>query len=492
MQNSYERRPIERRIWLADIFRSRRGLKDVRAMGASSSRLSRPVGEKVSTAPIRGNHPRFHFFHRVLGTASRPWLWLWLANFLLAVAASAATEPLTASQVKELRKEIGDNFFVPDPLPALEAHTYRTFTPASGVRAEGVTYTTQLGCRVPAVLYLPDPLPKNKIPGFVVVNGHGGDKYSWYSFYTGILFARGGAAVLTYDVIGEGERNIHHRSGTRQHDTIQGGPVLGRHLAGLMITDVRQAVAYLAQQPEVDCRRIAAGGYSMGSFVLSLAGSIEPRLHACVLVGGGDLDGPGGFWDSSGKKMCQGYPYQSLSFLGDRGAMIFALHADRGPLLIYNGLGDTVVAIPSHGPTFFADLRERAARLHGGTNGVFEAGFAGTNCSHRPYWVTRPVVEWLDRQIHFPNWSPEKIRSLPEIKISVWAERNHVAIDKLYNTEEREGGAMALDVGVPGYPLDELNVFSPAEWTVEKTHCILETWCQAAEKDANSKNAGPP
>ena len=44
----------------------------------------------------------------------------------------------------------------------------------------------------------------------------------------------------------------------------------------------------------MDTRRIGAGGYSLGSFVLGLAGDVEPRLRACVLVGGGNLDGLGG------------------------------------------------------------------------------------------------------------------------------------------------------------------------------------------------------
>jgi dienelactone hydrolase len=401
-----------------------------------------------------------------------------------AAAAAAVSPPLNAARVAQLRKQICDNFFVPDPLPPLDARIYRTFLPSPGVRAEAVSYKTQFGVRVPAILYLPDPLPKEKIPAFVVVNGHGGDKYSWYSFYTGILFARGGAAVLTYDVIGEGERNIDHKSGTRQHDYIKGGPMIARYLAGLMITDVRQAVSFLEQQPEVDGGRIAAGGYSMGSFVLALAGAVEPRLHACVLVGGGDLDGPGGYWDSSNKKMCQAYPYQSLDFLGDRPAVIYGLHAARGPLLIYNGLGDTVVAIPTHGPAFFNDLRARTIRWHGSDTGIFQTGFACTNCSHRPYWLTRPVVAWLDQQIGFPNWTEKRIHSLPEIKISAWAEQNKVGMDKLYATEEREGGTMALDVGVPGYSTDMLNVLPTSEWEAQKTNFILETWLAATETSA--------
>ncbi len=370
---------------------------------------------------------------------------------------------------------------MPEPLPALEASTQRRFTPAPGVRAEGLTYRTQFGLLVPAILYLPDPLPAGKIPAFIVVNGHGGDKYSWYAWYTGILFARGGAAVLTYDPVGEGERNRLHRSGTRAHDSIKGDAVLARHLAGLMITDVRQAVSYLSQRAEVDGRRIAAGGYSMGSFVLALAGAVEPRLHACVLVGGGNLDGPEGYWDNS-KPMCQGLPYRSLSFLGDRPAAIYALHASRGPTLIFNGPDDTVVAIPNCGTSFFQELQQRVVRLHGSADGVFETGFAPAGASHRPYFLTRPVVQWLDKQIDFPHWTEESIRSLPETRIGAWAEKTGVPLDKSYATEEREGGTPALGEDVPGYTPEMLNVLPRDQWESRKRDFILESWLEAAQE----------
>ena len=122
-----------------------------------------------------------------------------------------------------------------------------------------------------------------------------------------------------------------------------------------------QAVSYLAQSDEVDPARIGAMGYSLGSFILGLTGAIEPRLRACVLVGGGNFDGPEGYWDRSGKKMCQSTPYRSLSFLGDRPAAIYALNARRGATLVYNGLADTVVSIPGQGESFFADLRQLGA-----------------------------------------------------------------------------------------------------------------------------------
>jgi len=387
----------------------------------------------------------------------------------------------TAEQRESLCAEIRDNFFVPDPLPPLNPVTHRRFEPAPGVVAEATTYATQFGTRVPAVLYLPKSKPKTvegRVPGFIVVNGHGGDKYSWYSYYSGILYAQAGAAVLTYDQAGEGERNASRKSGTRTHDRLKGDDVLARRLAGLMITDVMQAVSYLASRPEVDAKRIGAAGYSMGSFVLALTGAVEPRLRACVLVGGGNLDGVDGYWDNS-KPMCQGLPYRSLRFLPDRGAVIYALHASRGPTLIHNGLEDSVVAIDRHREAFFADLRQRTIELHGGDDGVFDTGFVA-GASHRPYFLTRPVALWLEKHLDLPNWSEESVAAMPTTHISEWAQERNIQMDKLYATEEREGGTPALGDNIPGFQREELSVFTPEQWRSHGQSLIFETWVDAA------------
>jgi hypothetical protein len=62
---------------------------------------------------------------------------------------------------------------------------------------------------VPSIVYHPKDMSVKR-PAVIVVNGHGGDKYSWYSVYAGVLFARAGAVVPTYDPVGEGERNAQH------------------------------------------------------------------------------------------------------------------------------------------------------------------------------------------------------------------------------------------------------------------------------------------
>ena len=385
---------------------------------------------------------------------------------------AACSQALDPGQADELRARIRATLEVAEVLPPLEVAGHGSFEPEPGVVAERLTYSTQFGLRVPAIPYRPKS-PRGKIPGLIVVNGHGGDKYSWYSFYSGVLYARAGAAVLTYDPIGEGERNIERKSGTRAHDQIERREQLGRQLGGLMLTDVMQAVSLLSSRPEVDSSRIGAMGYSMGSFVLSLTCAVEPRLKACVLAGGGNLDGPGEYWDGS-KPMCQAFPYRSMAFLGDRPAVIYALHALRGSTLIANGLEDTVVAIPTHGRDFFADLQTRA-RAELGSPQVFETLFTEA-VSHRPFFVTRPVALWLESQLDFPQWSAAAIAEAPETHISEWAARYRVEMDRGYSSEHREGGTMALGAGIPGLTREQLNVFSDSDWRRHKGEMILESW----------------
>src|ERR1035438_1792819 len=158
--------------------------------------------------------------------------------FLIATAALWA-------QTQELRRRIAETLFVPEPLPALALVRYGSFEPMPGVVAERISYGPEFGMRIPAILYRPAHPTVGKAPAIIVVNGHGGDKYAWYSFYTGMLYAQAGAYVLTYDPIGEGERNRERKSTTRQHDIPVPPEEMGRRMAGPMITDVRQAVSYL-------------------------------------------------------------------------------------------------------------------------------------------------------------------------------------------------------------------------------------------------------
>lgn len=387
----------------------------------------------------------------------------------------------------ERRQQIKSRLSVPTYLPALGTESYGQFEPAPGVVAERISYATVYELRVPAIVYRPKKTPVDKMPGIVIVNGHGGDKFTWYSYYAGILYAQAGAVVVTYDPIGEGERNNSRQDGTRQHDQLVEPPEMARRLSGLMITDVMQAVSYLSARGDVDPKRIAVAGYSMGSFVLGLTCAVDTRINACVLAGGGNFDGPGGYWDSSSKKMCQAVPYQSLSLLGDRGAALYSLNAERGSTLVINGTADDVVAMPKEGASFFDDLRQRTIAMHGSDHNVFDFSFVPGG-GHRPYFLTRPAALWLGQRLHFPYWSTDSISKMLETHISNWAERNGVEIEKSYATELREGGTQALGSNIPAVPHDLMNALPPDQWERAKDKYIYETWVKNAKAVLGSSN----
>jgi len=386
---------------------------------------------------------------------------------------TAVAQPTTSDR-DETRRRIKATLFVPDPLPALQTETYGQMEPAAGVVAERVSYATGYGLRVPAIVYRPKELPSSKMPGLVVVNGHGGDKYSWYAYYAGILYARAGAVVLTYDPIGEGERNAERKSATGQHDQYVDPPEMGRRMGGLMITDIMQGVSYLSGRRDVDSKRLAILGFSMGSFVSGLTCAIETRANSCVLVGGGNLDGPGGYWDSSGHKMCQAIPYQSLMFLGDRGAVLYDLAAARGGTFIMNGSADKVVYEDGKSVQFFEDLRKRTIALHGSETNVFEFTFEQGGL-HRPYFLTRVAALWLEKRLDFPNWTPEKVAGMPDTPMSEY-ERMPAAAGQTPATTR------ALGSGIPVVAHDLLNSLPLDRWERDKEKYIYETWLKEAKR----------
>ncbi|HEY3456148.1 MAG TPA: alpha/beta fold hydrolase [Bryobacteraceae bacterium] len=373
----------------------------------------------------------------------------------LACVALAAPHP----DWQNLRKQMQETLHVSDPLPQLESKSYGSFAVVPDVAADRVSYATDYSLRVPAIVYHSAGATITKHPGLVIVNGHGGDKSSWYAYWAGVLYARAGAVVLTYDPIGEYERNKERRSQTGQHDQIVPPDDMAQRMAGLMITDIMQGVRYLAERRDVDDEHIAVLGFSMGSFISSLACAIDTSVHACVLAGGGDLDGPGGYWDSSGKKMCQAIPYQSLKFLGDRGPMIFALNAKRGPTLVINGTADRVVDISHHGHEFFENLRKQTIAALGSSKEVFDFTLIPEG-GHSPYFLSKPAALWLEEKLKFPNWTKKQIEAMPEVETH---------------------GMKALGGNIPAVPRGDLHAIPDAVWQSQQESYIYETWVERAQ-----------
>jgi hypothetical protein len=246
-----------------------------------------------------------------------------------------------------------------------------------------------------------------------------------------------------------------------------------------------QAVSYAAQRPDVDPARIAVAAFSMGTFHSAIAGAIDPRIHALVLSGGGNLSGDGDYWDLSPKVMCQSGPYKALRFLGDRGAVLYALNQQRGPTFVINGTADPLIVSSHSFEPFFDDVRNRTAALSGTRSGLFET-FWIPDAGHRPNFVTRPAALWLENQLHFPNWTTASIQAMPEVHISEWAARTGAHVGAGFATELGEGGVRALDAGVPAIPREQLQAVPDAEWQQRKSDFVYEAWVERARAASQS------
>jgi dienelactone hydrolase len=403
-----------------------------------------------------------------------------LISILILLSSVAHAQVVTNKQVASWRTQMRRALYIPDPLPPVEPQSYGTFSPTAGVTAERVSYKTEFGLRIPAIVYRPTVVPHGKLPGIVLVNGHGGDKSSWYAYYTAILYAQAGAVVVTYDPIGDGEANDDRKPIADEHDRPIAEPAtMPVRMGGRMITDILQGVSYLVQRKDVDSKRIAVLGFSMGSFHSALAGALDTRIHALLLTGGGDLDGPGGYWESSHAVMCQSAPYKALAFLGDVPAALYTMNARRGDTFILNGTADTVVDIPHHQQDFFDALRTRVVAMNGSDRGVFTTSF-DPGASHRPNWMTRIDAEWLGHELHFPNWPQSTIAAHPIESMRAWAEKVNYPLGKGTGREDRDAGLPMLAADVPLLTPDQLNILSAQEWQRRKSEFIYATWVERA------------
>ena len=260
-----------------------------------------------------------------------------------------------------------------------------------------------------------------------------------------------------------------------------------------MMEDVLQATRYAASRADVDARRVAIVGYSTGSFqgiiAAALAGPDAPRIRAVVLSGGGNLDGHDQYWDTNPKPNCQSGPYKALNFLGDRGAILYALRARSGPTLVLNGTEDSLITKFNEQEPFFVGLRNRIETVTGSRTNLPETlWFPGAG--HRPSWMTRPAAIWLDQQLHFPNWTETQIESFTTIRAADWVTQTGVRISHGYQVEQKEGGIQAIDLHLPGLTRAQLTAVPESLWQKDPKPYTLEGWTPHALA-ADHQNSTP-
>jgi hypothetical protein len=151
---------------------------------------------------------------------------------------------------------------------------------------------------------------------------------------------------------------------------------------------------------------------------------------------------------------------------------------------VMNGLADTTIDIPHHGPEFFRDLAERTRAARNNHSEPFETLFI-PDVGHRPSFVTRAAALWLNRQLHFTAITQAQIEAMPETHIAEWVQTTHVDMEPRFADEVREAGVRALGAGFPAPSRSDLTVLPVAEWEAHRDEFIYEGWLKRAQAEVS-------
>ncbi|OGV67580.1 MAG: hypothetical protein A3K19_13545 [Lentisphaerae bacterium RIFOXYB12_FULL_65_16] len=165
-----------------------------------------------------------------------------------------------------------------------------------GYRIEAVSYESEPGDRVPALLLVPDSVDARRpAPAIAIWHQHAGQWHLGKSepaglagdpmHHTGAALAREGYVVLCPDALCFEDRRDPAgklEAGNFERFEFLRYVVAGKCMAWKNILDMRRAVDYLVSRPEVRADRIGCYGHSMGSTHTFLVGPWEKRLRCLV------------------------------------------------------------------------------------------------------------------------------------------------------------------------------------------------------------------
>jgi fermentation-respiration switch protein FrsA (DUF1100 family) len=139
--------------------------------------------------------------------------------------------------------------------------------------------------KIPALFLIP-PGNEHPKPAVICLHGHNpgkictvGKKKSDSGSNYGIALAKRGLITISLDQWGFGERGID------EPRLSLNALLFGKTLLGLRILDVMIVTDFLQRQPEVDSKRIACIGQSLGGTVAAFTAALDERIKATVISG---------------------------------------------------------------------------------------------------------------------------------------------------------------------------------------------------------------
>ena len=155
------------------------------------------------------------------------------------------------------------------------------------------------GTRMAGDLYRRKDLkPTDKLPAIVFVHGTGGVKKAGFSTRLGAAFAQNGYLFLNFDYRGWGESESKLLMLEKMPDPDEKGEVTVKARAVRwqmdfqdQITDIRNAIAFIAGEPNADRERIGVLGTSYGGGLATWTAAYDPRVKCAAVqvpgMGGG-------------------------------------------------------------------------------------------------------------------------------------------------------------------------------------------------------------
>ena len=195
------------------------------------------------------------------------------------------------------------------------------------------------GTRMAGDVYRPKDLkPTDKLPAIVFVHGTGGVKKTPFSIQLATAFARHGYIFLNFDYRGWGESESRllmlepmPEPDAKGELTVKARAVRWQMDFQDQTTDVRNAIAFLSGEPNVDRERIGIFGTSYGGSLVTWTAAHDPRVKCAAM----QVPGLGGI---------RGVPYSEYAY----GLMTRQARGETEPVPYEHGAPGGKMAAYSH------------------------------------------------------------------------------------------------------------------------------------------------
>lgn len=374
-----------------------------------------------------------------------------------------------------LRNTLSNMLGIPEDRVPLDPR-HRGSIAWDGLVIEKWVWTSEQGSKVPSVLYRPAQ-PVGRMPAMVITCGHGGSKSHWQYTYVPQLYARLGVATLVLDPIGEEERHVDGKLGTRAHDpedVHKRADEAGRLIMGKLVFDTMRGIDFLESRDDIDPNRIGVAGNSLGGAKAGWVTVLDTRIKLALISG----------WTFDDLllaygKFCTRIPNQRMRNLCSWAEYLCLAGADCA-VLILNGDADVIIDKEDDG-ALWTRTRQLVDSLK--TENNLKQNFAAIDCwfesqgGHRPYHGYTVALEWLHKYIDTPGRSMSEKTSLPSINGGKWCDAHNIKLEKLYGTDLHDRGCTLPDMNIRPVDRTQLACLEPHE--VGHPDFTIEGWLEA-------------